>query len=217
MKKQCRRAQRHFEKYSDSMHVVGFIALVFIVSCTKPREQMPGETILARIGDRTISVNEFIRRAEYTPRPVYCRGEDYVQRKIVLNSLIAEKLLALEAGADNELTRTPEYQLYLQGRKEQAMRQWQYHQEAYQRVQLDTSEIKAVYNLAGRTYKIAYYALKDSNIARLASQELQRNRFIGGHSTTRSGVGFAGRGGHSPGAVLERVAKRPDPRASVCS
>ncbi|NUM73617.1 hypothetical protein HUU40_04575 [candidate division KSB1 bacterium] len=168
------RLRRYFAKYRSSKLVIGFIIFVLFSSCNKPEEQIQNETILARIGDRTISVNEFIRRAEYTPRPVYCRGEDYVQRKIVLNSLIAEKLLALEAGADNELTRTPEYQLYVQGRKEQAMRQWQYHQEAYQRVQLDTSEIKAVYNLAGRTYKIAYYALKDSNIARLASQELQR-------------------------------------------
>lgn len=135
---------------------------------------MQPETILARVGDKTISVNEFIRRAEYTPRPAYCRGDDYIHRKIVLNSLIAEKLLALEAGDNSELTRTPEFQLYLQGRKEQAMRQWQYHQEAYQQVQLDTSEIKAVYQVADRTYKIAYYAIKDSNIANLASQEIQR-------------------------------------------
>ncbi|MDL1877205.1 hypothetical protein FBQ85_18905 [Cytophagia bacterium CHB2] len=145
------RLRRYFAKYRSSKLVIGFIIFVLFSSCNKPQEQIQNETILARIGDRTISVNEFIRRAEYTPRPIYCRGEDYVQRKIVLNSLIAEKLLALEAGADNELTRTPEYQLYVQGRKEQAMRQWQYHQEAYQRVQLDTSEIKTVYQVAGRT------------------------------------------------------------------
>lgn len=164
----------HFSRYRHTKLVIGFFVFVFITSCTKPNEQTQNETILARVGDKTISVNEFIRRAEYTPRPAYCRGDDYIQRKIVLNSLIAEKLLALEAGAENELTRTPEYQLYVQGRKEQAMRQWQYHQEAYQKVELDTSEINAAYNMAGRTYKIAYYALKDSNIARLASHEIQR-------------------------------------------
>ncbi|MGH7491390.1 MAG: hypothetical protein ACREOO_03235 [bacterium] len=104
------------------------------------------ETNLARIGGKTISREEFIRRAEYAPRPAYCRGDDYVHKKIMLNSLIAEKLLALEAGEDNELTRKPEFLLYLQGRKEQAMRQWQYYQESYLKACFDFGETQTLFD-----------------------------------------------------------------------
>lgn len=137
---------------------------VLIWHCGK-REAAAPETLIARIGDKTISQNEFIRRAEYTIRPSYCRGDDYVQKKIVLNSLVAEKLLALEAGNDNPLLQNEDWQLYLQGRKEQAMRQWLYYKEGQEKVVLDTAEVKKFYEIAGRKYKIAYYAIKNDTIA----------------------------------------------------
>ena len=48
-----------------------FIGAVFmvLVSCGKQEIVEPKEQILVRIGDKTIAVNEFIRRAEYTVRP----------------------------------------------------------------------------------------------------------------------------------------------------
>ncbi len=108
-------------------------------------------------------MDEFIRRAEYTIRPDYCQGQNYIHKKIVLNSLIAEKMLAMEAGSDNELSRNDEFQNYLRGRKEQAMRQWYYYQEAYNEVIPDTAEIKKEYAVAGRTYKISYYSLSSDS------------------------------------------------------
>jgi hypothetical protein len=80
-----------------------------------------------------------------------------------LNSLIAEKMLALEAGTDNELSRNEEFQSYLRGRKEQAMRQWYYYQEAYNEVIPDTAEIKKEFAVAGRTYKISFFTLPLNN------------------------------------------------------
>ena len=52
--------------------------------------------LLTTIGDREITVNDFIKRCEYVPRPNYCKNNNYVHKKIALNSLIAEKLLAIE-------------------------------------------------------------------------------------------------------------------------
>lgn len=77
--------------------LIGIAGIVLLSHCSTQKPSSH-ETILAKVGDKTISVNEFIRRAEYTPRPAYCRGENYIHRKIILNSLVAEKLLALEAG-----------------------------------------------------------------------------------------------------------------------
>ena len=75
--------------------IILFLLLTFCSREKDPNLEMK-ETILARIGDKTISVNEFIRRAEHTVRPPYCRGGHNLQKKIVLNSLIAEKLFTLE-------------------------------------------------------------------------------------------------------------------------
>ena len=51
---------------------LGCIALLLgLIYCGKQEEVEPGETILVKIGDKSISVNEFIRRAEYTVRPPY--------------------------------------------------------------------------------------------------------------------------------------------------
>jgi len=56
-----------------------------------------GLDILAVVGDRIITSQDFIRRAEYSIRPLYCRQSNYIHKKIILNSLIAEKLFAIEA------------------------------------------------------------------------------------------------------------------------
>lgn len=157
-----------------SLLLQGSIAVVIgllIWHCSKSDEPI-SETLIARIGDKTISQNEFIRRAEYTIRPDYCRGDDYLQKKIVLNSLVAEKLLALEAGNDNPLLQNEAWLLYLQGRKEQAMRQWLYYKVGYEKVVLDTTEVKKFYEIASRKYKIAYYAIKDDTIAGLVEKAL---------------------------------------------
>lgn len=143
--------------------IVTIIGMIFFTACDKKRVQLPEGEILARIGDKTISVDEFIRRAEYTIRPSYCKQNYYIHKKIILNSLIAEKLLALEAGTDNELVKNEEFRNYIRGRQEQAMRQYFYYDRAYNKVEPDTAEIKKVYKLAGRSYRIQYLRLPDEN------------------------------------------------------
>ena len=49
--------------------------------------------ILVEINDRVITKNDFIIRSEYTIRPSYCKSNNQIHKKIILNSLIAEKLL----------------------------------------------------------------------------------------------------------------------------
>ncbi|MBN2011870.1 peptidylprolyl isomerase [candidate division KSB1 bacterium] len=141
------------------------IITLSIITCSKKQQpELTGE-VLAKIGDRTITTDEFIRRAEYTIRPPYCNRDDYIERKIVLNSIIAEKLMALEAtDSADELTQNEQYQNYITGRKEQAMRQMLYQKLAVEKVKLDTSEIKQAFKLAGRTYELKFCNLKDRGI-----------------------------------------------------
>ena len=74
---------------------LGFLFTFCFIGCSV-QPKIPEEQILARIGSSIITTQDFIRRAEYTLRPAYCRQANYVHKKIVLNSLIAEKLTAME-------------------------------------------------------------------------------------------------------------------------
>jgi len=153
------------------------LAVLMITSCGK-REKMeqPQEKILVKIGDKSISVNEFIRRAEYTIRPPYCSGSHNLDKKIVINSLIAEKLMAIEAGDTNQFIMNEKIQAYLRGRKEQAMRQWLFAKEAQEKVVLDTTKIVKTVKVAGRKYKISYFNLPDSSLVYQLSREINSNK-----------------------------------------
>lgn len=159
------------EKKNYFKYILITITLI-ISSCGIMKKEEQKEIILARVGDKTISLNEFIRRAEYTIRPPYCKGDNNIHKKIILNSLIAEKMLALEAGENNTLDQNKRFQLYIQGRQEQAMREQLLKEEVYRKVEVDESEIQAEFDVAGRNYKIQYFNILDNNIASRLNEEL---------------------------------------------
>ena len=63
---------------------VGVFSLLLLLLFYRKPVQLE-EVILAKVADRDISVAEFIRRAEYTIRPRYCKGNYNVHKKIILN------------------------------------------------------------------------------------------------------------------------------------
>ncbi|KAA3660350.1 MAG: hypothetical protein DWQ10_06875 [Calditrichaeota bacterium] len=156
--------------------VVAIIIVFILLSCGRKVEMDQNEHLMVRIGDQEISIHEHIKRAEYTIRPPYCRSDNMTHRKIVLNSIIAEKLLALEAGDDNELMQLESFQNFIRGHKEQAMRQVLFQKVAYEKVELDTSEIKQVYKLAGRTYKVDFINVSDSSLASRIRADVQAGK-----------------------------------------
>ncbi|MCI0514867.1 hypothetical protein L0128_16760 [candidate division KSB1 bacterium] len=143
------------------------------LACGRRTPSEPKEIILARIGKKTISLTEFIRRAEYTPRPSYCDRDTYPHKKIVLNSLVAEKLFALEAGEKNPFITSPQIQAWLQGRQEQAMRQYLYEKEGLDRVKLDTTQLKSALVNSAKKYQIAYFNVDDSSQAFQIAKEIR--------------------------------------------
>lgn len=150
-------------KVASVVSLLTIIGGLVVISCQQQtQDDTPEETILAKVGDRSISVNEFIRRAEYTLRPAYCARDNYIHKKIVLNSLIAEKLLAMEASEENPLTQNQDFAAFIQGRKEQAMRQWLYHIEGEKGITIDTAKINEIYQTAGREYTIQYFTTPDT-------------------------------------------------------
>ena len=97
-------------RYLTYVFCIGLIAL----SCFNRNDIPQNNNVLARVGDRIITVQDFIRRAEYTIRPDYCKQSNYIHKKIVLNSLIAEKLIALEMEKEkDELLASQSFHNYL--------------------------------------------------------------------------------------------------------
>ncbi len=165
---------RYFAYYRQ-LSLLFMLTAILLVSCGKQETKQPREKILAQIGDKSISVNEFIRRAEYTVRPPYCRGSHNLDKKIVINSLIAEKLMATEAGDANSFIMNDKVQAYLRGRKEQAMRQWLFQKEAKDKVVLDSAKVWNTVRVAGRKYKISYLNVPDSAFAYEINNEIRDN------------------------------------------
>lgn len=147
--------------------------MVIAFSCSKeisPEAEISDLDTLAIVGDRLITVGDFIRRAEYTIRPDYCAGTNYIHKKIILNSLIAEKLFALDHSGPLDLN-NKNIELFLTGRKEQAMRQWYYYDQIFSKLDLDDRSLKKAYSNASKTVNLQYFNIpnieraKEVNVA----------------------------------------------------
>ena len=116
------------------------------------------ENVLTSIGNRVITVNDFIKRCEYVPRPNYCKNNNYIHKKIALNSLIAEKLLALEF-EKKKLNFTNAQKNLITGRKEQSMRQMMLKVNGFDKVKIDKGVVDIIAKQSKRTYEISFLIL----------------------------------------------------------
>ena len=137
-------------------------ALFIALNCSNKKPLIQKSNVLAVVGDKIITVQDFIRRAEYSIRPDYCKQSNYIHKKIVLNSLIAEKLTALEMErSEDKLLKSQNFQNFLTGRKEQAMRQLYYNDNFFANTVVPDSTMKKFLPLSGRTVEVNYINLPD--------------------------------------------------------
>ena len=149
----------------DRLFRLGFLYTFCFIGCSF-QPKVPEERILAKVGSSIITRQEFIRRAEYALRPAYCRQANYIHKKIVLNSLIAEKLTAMEFYKNlDEKMGGDHLETLLRGRREQAMRQIYFAEEFHSKANVSDSEIKPAYKLAGRKVTVEFLNLPDLEIA----------------------------------------------------
>lgn len=143
--------------------------LIILSGCARKDKDNP---ILAKIGGRTITVNEFKYRSEFTIRPKYLSKKGVELNKILLDNLIAEKIFAIEAGDTCRLARSKPFNAYLQGIQEQNMREELYFKAAYNKAKVDTNEIKRLYRFAGREYRVAFYSLLKDQLAQKITKQI---------------------------------------------
>lgn len=140
------------------MPLIRLLPLLFIIGCAKESLSETPDDVLAKVGNRIITSKDFLQRTEYTIRPDYCKGNLYLHKKIILNNLIAEKLLAIEIEASGVNTLNPGAAAFIKGRKEQSMRQLLYYKEGYLKSALEPEEIRHYYKMASRTYNISHFS-----------------------------------------------------------
>ncbi|MDA9935574.1 TonB-dependent receptor [Candidatus Marinimicrobia bacterium] len=131
----------------------GVLFFLLLTNCSNKDISKPSLDILAQVGDKIITKQDFIRRSEYTIRPDYCRQSNYIHKKIILNSLIAEKITSIEMeDKEDVLLNSQNFHYYLQGRKEQAMRKLYYYENFYKGAKVPDSIVNEKYKLAGLHY-----------------------------------------------------------------
>ena len=135
----------------------------FILSCDDLKVEdakitRASENVLTSIGNRLVTVNDYIKRCEYVPRPNYCKNNNYIHKKIALNSLIAEKLLALEF-EKKKLNFTNAQKNLIAGRKEQSMRQMMLKVNGFDKVELDSGVVNIIAKQSRRTYEVSFLIL----------------------------------------------------------
>lgn len=160
-------------KFRHNLNYAGFVFLFLLtifISCSEEKD----ERVLARIGKAKITVDEFLNRSELTPRPFYCHSDAERDKIIILNTLIIEKIFALEERPKSKLLEKPQFNAYIKGRKEQYMREKLFQQMAVSEIQLDSAEIQQAFKFAGFIYDVAFYRL-DEKDADILTQYMQAN------------------------------------------
>lgn len=111
---------------------------------------------LARIGDRYVTVNEFLIRAELSPPPAFRHVNGYADTRGLLELLIGEKLLANEAEALG-LHRDAAFQNWQRYTESVAIGKELYREEVQNKVEVRESEIDSALALAQKTWRITFF------------------------------------------------------------
>jgi len=119
---------------------------LFSIHCSKSDED--DADILARVGSRVITVQEFVMRCEFSPLPDDIRQDEVEGKRRALDLLIAEKLFAQEAERQG-LLEEPILQKKLHTLEMAAVGRELYREEVQKKVVVEESEIQEAYAKMG--------------------------------------------------------------------
>jgi len=136
----------------------------------KITDEQPSGKMLARIGNKEITVEDFLYRSEFTIRPARFKN-----KSTTLNNLISEKMLAIEAEQSNTvLLQNPIFLGKLKGIKEQHMREKLYELKAASKVVLDSNDVYQKYKTSVRDYEVEFYVIGNDSASEAIRETLSR-------------------------------------------
>jgi hypothetical protein len=151
------------------------IILFFLVSTFVSAQNTDSKKVLAKIGDKEITVKEFKLRYELTPQISRSSQTDTVQKKEdFLHSLIAEKLWALEAESQ-ELDTSDLMRLTFPALEKMHIRDALYKKEINEKASSSPDEFTKLLNRANYNLLARIVAFETKDAAELAYNKLTSN------------------------------------------
>lgn len=147
-------------KNRNLLKIIIPIFVILLVWIFVVNKEQTDETFLVKVGQKKISVKDFLIRSELTIRP-----KNFKNKNTTLNNLISEKILALESGQNKAAELNPVFNLKLKGIREQLMRDKLYEVVAYNKVNLDSMVIDTNYKLSMREYVLEFFTISDKKLA----------------------------------------------------
>lgn len=142
------------------------LLILFFLACNRTGP----ESVLARVGTKTITREEFLQRAEWSPALNY-KGPDSARADYLLNLLINEKLAAL-AAAEAGLDTSAAIRQLTGFIEDLALARELYRREVQRNVQLDEEEMERAVRHQAQTRTIAYLVFDDEKLARRYQERL---------------------------------------------
>jgi len=172
--------------------LMGLGLLIAFASCgkKKPPEAGGEDDLLARVGDRTITVREFVGRIRYAPVGRGAQSLDLASRKSYLDVLVEEKLAALAArakGLDKEVDLEPT----LEEVRDQAMLRELYLDRVRNQVVLPEKEIEIAVKRATEELDLAYFRAASEEEAWWVRQRILEGRSFSQVAEERYGRRFS--------------------------
>ena len=128
--------------------------------------------ILVKVKDRIITKDDFIKRSEYAIRPSYCKSDNNIHKKIILNSLVSEKLMAIDI--EDNLLSSDYSNDFIDGFKEQKMRELLLKEEVYNSIEIDSLTIQSHYNNSMKEYNIEFISLDNDSLSKKIEELLNK-------------------------------------------
>ncbi len=121
------------------------LLMLFLQHGCGKKPKVDFDNIVAIIAGDTLFISEFLTRAEYNVRPTYCDNKRDYDKHIILNSIIAEKLFALESTNTRSLVDNERFNARIKGIKEQIMREELLYDEINSKIVVPQDEIRQYY------------------------------------------------------------------------
>ena len=133
--------------------------LLLITNCTHDKQKVE---ILAYVGDRVVTVDEFIQRAEFSPERLAL--EKQLNKRQLLEILIDEKLLAIEA-ENQQLEQTPKVKHLSQFIEDLAILRLLFKKEVQSNVKLDPAQVEHAIAYSQQERVISFCSFKEEPAA----------------------------------------------------
>lgn len=161
--------QRLLIKLKSSDYIAVIMVVLLFVCCDHHKKN---EIVtLAKVGNRTISAGDFVRRAELSPLPVGVDITTQPGRRQALELLIREKLFALDA-EQKGFQDDPLLRKKMQAIERSAVGRELYRNEVRNKVVIDEDEIRSSYEKMNEKLTVRYLQTRELQTAKAWKKKL---------------------------------------------